>query len=202
MKTHRITDFSASCWLSHIICLIAALSAGGMASRSLAEDWGAYSLVPLSAQAMVLEAVGSGTDEGSIVSINKPAGTANQKWVITPKEDSFYSIKPSSNSSLALSVAKGETKNGAAIVLEKDGGQPWQLWSLMKHENGSYSLVPRHAPEKGLDDQGGKQTPGAKIDLWENTANDQHLHGWSGRWRAAPFPRRRRMPALLSMSRR
>ena len=41
--------------------------------------------------------------------------------------------------------------------------------------NGSYTLVPKHAPEKGLDDFGGNKTPGAKIDLWENKAGDQHL---------------------------
>ena len=92
-----------------------------------------------------------------------------------PKGDGFFWIKPSSNPSLALTVAKGETKNGTSIVLEKDNGQPWQLWSLTKHENGSYSLTPKHAPERGLDDNGGKQNPGAKIDLWSYNANDQHL---------------------------
>ena len=154
---------------------VAALSFSAENSRVLAEDWGAYSIVPVSAQAMVLEAMGAGNDEGAVVSINKPAGTANQKWVITPKGDNLFTIKPSSNSALVLSVAKGETKSGSSIVLEKDSGQPWQLWSLAKHENGSYSLTPKHAPGMGLDDLGGKQNPGAKIDLWQNTGNDQHL---------------------------
>ena len=154
---------------------IAALSIGAVTGYSFAEDWGAYSLVPVSAQAMVLEAVGAGTDEGTVVSIGKPAGSANQKWVITPKGSNLFSIKPASSPALVLAVAKGGTKNGALIVLEKDSSQPWQLWSLTKHENGSYSLTPSHAPGMGLDDFGGKQTPGAKIDLWPDTGSDQHL---------------------------
>ena len=132
-----------------------------------------YSIVPVSAQAMVLEATGEGA--GGVVSIGKPAGAANQKWLITPKGDNLFAIRPASNPGLALAVEKGGTKNGSVIVTELDGGQPSQLWSLTKRENGSYSLTPRHAPEMGLDDQGGKQAPGSKIDLWTNSPNDQHL---------------------------
>ncbi len=47
---------------------------------------------------------------------------------------------------------------------------------MKKNEDGSYSLTPRHSPEKGLDHLGGKQEPGAKIDLWTNTPGDRHLH--------------------------
>jgi enterochelin esterase-like enzyme/sugar lactone lactonase YvrE len=161
----------------NILPVIAALCAGGGGgtARSFAEDWGAYSIVPVSAQALVLEATGAGTDDGTVISIGKPAGSANQKWVIVPKGGNLFSIRPSSNSALALAVAKGATKPGSPIVLEKDTGEPWQMWSLTKHENGSYSLAPKHAPAMGLDDLGGKQTPGAKIDLWEDKGNDQHL---------------------------
>ena len=81
-----------------IVQLIVALSAGLAAGKSLAEDWGAYALVPVSAQALVLEAVGSGASEGTVVAIGKPAGTANQKWIITAKGDNFYSIRPSYSS--------------------------------------------------------------------------------------------------------
>jgi gluconolactonase len=161
--------------LNRIMRAAVALAIGSVACRSLAEDWGAYSIVPVSAQAMVLEAVDSGTTEGTVISIGKPAGAANQKWVITPKGDNLYSIKPSYSSTLVLAVAKGEAKNGSAVVLETDRGQPWQLWALTKRENGSYNLIPKHAPDKGLDDLAGKQTAGAKIDLWQNGPNDQHL---------------------------
>jgi enterochelin esterase-like enzyme/sugar lactone lactonase YvrE len=143
--------------------------------HSFAEDWGAYSIIPVSAPAMVLEAVGSGTTDGTIVSINKPAGTPNQKWVIAPKGANLFSIKPSYSSTLALSVAKAETNNGAQIVLETDSGQPSQLWMLNKQDNGNYSLTPKHAPGMGIDDNGGKQNPGTRIDLWTHNPNDQHL---------------------------
>ena len=154
---------------------VAALSIKVAQSGPVGEDWGAYSIVPVSAQALVLEAVGA-TAEGSVISINKPAGSPNQKWIIAPKGDNWFAIKPSSNSELVLAVAKGETHSGSAIVLEKDTGQPWQQWSLKKNENLSYTLTPRHAPGMGLDHLGGKQTPGARIDLWKNTGNDPHLH--------------------------
>ena len=144
------------------------------APKPEAETWGAYAIVPASAQAFVLEAVGAGT-EGSAISINKPLGTTNQKWIITPKGGKWFAIKPSSDTSLVLAVAKGETTMGSPMALEKDSGQPWQLWSINKQENGSYSLTPKHAPGMGLDHLGGKPNPGARIDLWKHIPKDTHL---------------------------
>ena len=141
----------------------------------LAEDWGAYAIVPVSAPAMVLETGGATPAEGTVVTIGKPAGSPNQKWVITPQDGQWVTIHPAASSALVIAVQKGGTKNGSAIVLEQESGQPWQRWTLTKHENGSYTLTPKHAPGMGLDDFGGKQTPGAQIDLWTNTGNDPHL---------------------------
>ena len=71
----------------------------------------------------VLEAVGSGTAEGTVVSIGKPAGTPNQKWVMTAKGNNLYAIKPSYSSTLVLAAAMGGTKIGTAIVLETEQRQ-------------------------------------------------------------------------------
>ncbi len=161
--------------LGRIICLVTAVGAGLPSRHAIAEDWGCYSVVPVSAPALVLESIDSGTTEGTVVSIGKPAAAANQKWVIVPNGDGVYSIRPSYSSALVLAVAKGGDKNGAAIVLETDREQTWQRWRLNKQDNGSYTLVPKHAPEKGLDDFGGNQQPGAQIDLWENKSGDPHL---------------------------
>jgi enterochelin esterase-like enzyme len=139
-----------------------------------AQDWGDYSIVPLGAPAMVLEAVESGTVDGTAVSINKPAGQANQKWKIVPKGDGFFAIKPFHSPNLALSAARGGRKNGTAIVLETDRADPWQLWAMTRHENDSYSIMPKHAPETGIDHNGGKPRPGTKIDLWAYRPKDQH----------------------------
>ena len=155
--------------------IIAALIAAVVAGNVRAEDWGAYSIVPASASSMVLEAVGSGTEEGTAVSIGKPAGAANQKWIITPRAGGFCSIRPSYSSTLVLAAEKGGIKHGTAIVLETDKGQPWQEWTLRKSENGAYNLVPRHSPDQGLDDNAGKQVAGAKLDLWPIRPGDQHL---------------------------
>ncbi|HEX4146284.1 MAG TPA: RICIN domain-containing protein [Pirellulales bacterium] len=156
-------------------CLFALVLAFLPAASIQAEDWGAYSIVPVGAPMMVLEAVESGTSGGTLVSINKPAGTANQKWLIVPKDDGFFAIKPSHSPTLALSAVRGGTKNGTALVLEADRGKSWQIWAMTRHDNGSYSLTPKHAPAMGIDDNGGKQQPGAKIDLWTYHPKDQHL---------------------------
>ena len=154
---------------------IAVLFAGFMTSPSSAEDWGAYALIPASAPALVLQANGSGTAEGTVVSIGKPAGTANQKWVVVPKGDDFFSIQPLYSSTLVLAAAKGGVDDGTPIVLEPDKKQPWQEWQIKKNENGTYCLIPKHAPAKGMDDLTGNQTPGTPQDLWKNSPGDQHL---------------------------
>ncbi len=140
-----------------------------------ADDWGAYALIPASAPKLVLEAVGSGTTEGTVISIGNPAGTPNQKWVISATGNNLYSIKPSYSLALVLAAAKGGNQLGTAIVLETDRGKPWQKWKLKKNDNGSYCLIPQHASEKGLDHLRGNPVPGAKIDLWANQAGDPHL---------------------------
>ncbi len=164
MHIHRLTPL-----------IIAFALAPVTTTRAAAEDWGVYTIVPVSAQTLVLEAVDAGRADGTLVSINKPAGGAHQKWIITPREEQFFTIAPAHHPSLVLAATKGDAKNGTAIVLEQDSGQPWQLWTLTKHENGSYSLTPKHASALGLDHNGGKPNPGATIDLWTCNANDQHL---------------------------
>jgi enterochelin esterase-like enzyme/sugar lactone lactonase YvrE len=46
---------------------------------------------------------------------------------------------------------------------------------LNKADSGNYVLSPKFAPQMGIDDNGGKQEPGSKIDLWIHNPNDQHL---------------------------
>ena len=181
MKNSHLLTTRRTRRVIHVIAILgtavwASLLPGGGTRPAFAEDWGAYALVPASAPTLVLEAVDSGTSEGTVVSIGKPAGSAHQKWVIVPKGNQLFVVKPLHAPALILTAAKGGTENGTAIVLESDKDEPWQQWSIKKNEQGMYSLVPRHAPEKGLDHLGGKPNPGAKIDLWTNNPGDQHLH--------------------------
>lgn len=141
-----------------------------------AEEWGAYYLVPSSAQGMRLEAVEGGTSNGTAVSINYPGEGAHQRWKISQKADGFCNVHPGHESSLVLAVEEGRSKVGARIILEKESGKDSQLWKIIRLENGAYSLTPKHAPSMGLDHFGGKQNPGAQIDLWTHTAGDVHLH--------------------------
>jgi len=141
-----------------------------------AQDWeGSFTIVPVSAPEMVLEAVDSGTTENTKVSIGAPSGKANQKWVISAKGDGFYTIKPFYSTTLVLAAAGGGTDSGTSIVLETESGKPWQLWAIKRNPEGTFGLLPKHAPGKGLDDFGGKSNAGAKQDLWEYRADDEHL---------------------------
>jgi len=151
-----------------IFSLLTVLFACLLTSPTFAEDWGAYALIPVSAPGMMLEAVGSGTTEGTIVSIGRPTGMANQKWIVTQKGNNLFSIRPAYSTTLVLAIEKGGKANGTQAVLETDKGEPWQLWALKKTENGTYNLIPSHAPGQGLDDFGGRQAPGSRQDLWDN----------------------------------
>ncbi len=145
-----------------------------LTTTALAEDWGAYQIVSVSAPEFVLEAVG-GTNEGDLVSINKPSNATNQKWIIQPKGDGYFWLMPSSQPTLTLTVAEAGKTNGTKVLLSKDNKSDSQLWSLTKQDNGSYAIEPKHAPGMGLDHFGGKKEVGAKVDLWQHKAGDQHL---------------------------
>jgi gluconolactonase len=168
--------------------LITLLTVLCSATVGIADDWGHYSIVPVSAPKLVLEAVDSGTSDGTVVSIGRPADTSNQKWIVQPNGDGLYVIRPSYSSTLVLAIDRGGERNGTQVVLETDSGKPWQLWTLNPQENGSYTLVPRHAPNQGLDHFGGKNVPGAKVDLWENRPGDRHLQWYIRPLAGSPVP--------------
>ena len=188
-----------SSWFSRLenraIVLVVAFMMAGIAVRpSTAEDWGSYAIIPASSPALVLEAVGSGTADGTVVSIGKPAGTANQKWVITPKGNDLYAVKPAHSSDLVLAAAKGGTEVGTAIVLETESGQPWQQWNLKKNEDGTYCLLPQarfrkgprsfwrqaeaRGPDRPVDECSGRSAPAL-----DHQAAGRHDHGGCGRSR-------------------
>jgi gluconolactonase len=158
-----------------IILSLAALFALSVSRAGAAEDWGAYALVPASAPSFVLEVVGSGTSDGTLVSIAPPRGTANQKWLFVPKVGNLFAIRPAYSTTLVLAAAQGGASNGTQAMLETDRNQPWQQWEIRQGDGGTYSLVAPHAPDKGLDHFGGVPKAGTRIDLWTNTPGDTHL---------------------------
>lgn len=145
-----------------------------LASITSAGDWGAYRIIPFSAQDFVLEVFGE-IQEGALVSLNKPTDGANQKWSIRSLGDGWNTVSPSSQPHLVLTVENAGIKNGTKVLLAKDSQSDEQLWSITKQENGSYALEPKHAPGKGLDHLGGKKEVGAQIDLWVHKPGDGHL---------------------------
>jgi gluconolactonase len=170
-RTSVVVNLQSERLLYFIVMLLAGLGT----SPAVAEDWGAYALIPASAPRLVLEAVGAGKTNGTVVSIGKPRETPNQKWIITASGKDHYSIRPSYSSKLVLAVSNGGEEDGTPIVLETESGKPWQLWALKKNSDGSYCLVPKHAATKGLDLFRGDATPGAQVDLWMNKPGDPHL---------------------------
>ncbi len=156
-----------------------------------AQDWGGpFTLVPVSAPEMALEAVAPGTAEGTVVSINSPTGADNQIWVVTRKE-SAYALAPASAPGLSLAARGGGTNNGTPVLLEADTGKPWQRWTIKANINGSFSLLSMHAPAKGLDDFGGGSKPGDRQDLWDCHAGDEHLQ-----WMLKPLAGAKRPPEI------
>ena len=150
---------------------MAALFAAG----ARAQDWsGPFTIIPLSAPETVLETVTPGNTDGNIVSIGKPTGTDNQVWIVQRK-DGAYAIAPKTNPKLVLAAKGGDTKNGTQMILEADASKFWQRWTITNHANGAMSLLAVHEPTKGLDDLGGHEEPGSKIDLWEYHPSDEHL---------------------------
>lgn len=139
-----------------------------------AEDWGTYQIVPVSAPEFVLEVLGLAT-EGGAVSINKPAGSPNQKWIIQPRGDGWHALSLASQPGLVLTVDGAGTTNGTKVLRAKDNKSDAQLWSLTEQDNGSYAIEPKHAPGMGLDHLGGKKEIGAKVDLWQHRKGDSHL---------------------------
>ncbi len=119
MQQTKLPVGSQSRWIP---ALLVVLLACVLTAPAFAEDWGAYALIPVSAPGMALEAVGSGTGESTVVSIGRPTGMANQKWVIGPKGNNLYSIRPAYSTTLVLAAAKGGRANGTAVVLETDKG--------------------------------------------------------------------------------
>ena len=61
------------------------------------------------------------------------------------------------------------------MVLEVDHALPSQRWALQKLDHGRYTLTPKHALGMGLDHLGGDLRVGARIDLWNQIPDDQHL---------------------------
>ena len=140
------------------------------------DQWsGTHLLSPVSAKHMVMEAIDSGTSEGTLVSIGIPTDAANHKWVFVSKGSDLYSIHPSYSSTLALSIAKGSKENGSQLLLLTYKGLDSQLWSIKKNSNSTLSIIPKHAPNKGIDDFYGNRKPGAKLDIWDWTDKDMHL---------------------------
>jgi len=162
------------------IVLATALTVG----RVEAEGWdGPFTIIPVSAPGMVLEAVAPGTSDGNAVSIGLPGGAPNQMWTLRSAGQDAYTIRPATSPTLVLAVTAGGTDNGTPVVLETDAGKPWQRWTVRANYNGSYSLLAQHAPGKGLDDFGGGSTPGARQDLWDYNPADEHLQ-----WVLKPLP--------------
>jgi sugar lactone lactonase YvrE/enterochelin esterase-like enzyme len=147
-----------------------------VALAARAQDWsGPFQLIPMSAPAMVLESVAPGNAAGAVVSINKPANTDNQIWIVARKEGDAYAFCNKANSQLVLTAKGGGANNGTQMVLEADADKLWQRWTITNLANGAVALLPTHVSDKGLDALGGRSESGAKIDLWSFHPHDEHL---------------------------
>ncbi len=154
------------------------------AGPARAQEWsGAFTIVPVSAPELVLEAVGAGSTPGTVVSIGLPAGAPHQQWRLVHRGGGWHQLRPAHSETLVMAAAAGRTANGTPIVLETASDAPWQLWAVKRNPDDSFSLIPKHAPGQGLDDFGGGKVPGARQDLWTCNPADEHLQ-----WLLQPLP--------------
>ena len=135
-------------------------------------DDGVYTIVPVSAPALVLS-----LNDGKV-----GLAAPGQRWMIESK-GGLYAIRPAQNVSLALAVAGGASASGTGVVVQADRGQPAERWSVITHGDGTYGLAPQCAPDSGLDDLGGNTTPAARIDIWQRWDGDPHTE-----WAITPAP--------------
>jgi enterochelin esterase-like enzyme/sugar lactone lactonase YvrE len=168
--------------LTSLLCSATVAAAFG-ATANAQDSNGLFTISPHGSPQMALEAVNSGSSDGTEVSLGTPAATPNQKWELLPKGNNYYVIRPSYSTTLALAVSGAGTDDGTPIILETESDKPTELWSIKKNDNGTLSFNPKFAPDKGLDDFGGDKAVGAKQDLWTFNPDDEHLQ-----WTLTPLP--------------
>ncbi|MDR3709964.1 MAG: RICIN domain-containing protein [Capsulimonadaceae bacterium] len=135
-------------------------------------DPGLYTLRPFAAQA-VLVAPDSPKD-GGVARIMPDAKSSAQEWSFAKRGD-FYAILLAADTTLALTVQDPKPSDGTRVILQQDKGLDSQLWQVLPAQNDSIALAPKCAPKSGLDDFGGKFTPGSAVDIWTLSLNDAHL---------------------------
>jgi len=131
---------------------------------------GLYSLSMAFNASLSLDALNSGTANGTAVTINTSSGAPNQLWLIMYKGNGLYDIHPSYNTNLSLTLLNGGTSWGTQVVLQQDQGANSQLWSLA-NSAGQYALVPACSTLSGstaIIDPGASTTPGTQLVLWQN----------------------------------
>ncbi len=143
---------------------------------------GQYTLTPISAPKLVLEARRPVAKEQPAIGLAAPGGTSNQAWTFTQRGDGFFSIHPSDQPSQILTVVEEQPKNGTRVELIPDKKVDSQSWLVTRDVIAStYVLIPVSAPNFALDDFAGNSTPQAVIDLWGYNPGDTHM-----RWTIEP----------------
>jgi enterochelin esterase-like enzyme/sugar lactone lactonase YvrE len=158
-----------------LFCVIVCLALLPELSAVAQNASGAFSLSPVNAPGLVLEAVGAGTSDGTVVSIGSPTGDAKQKWNFIARGNNAYVIRPSYSPNLVLAPRAAGTNNGTDLVLQTETDKPTQIWTIRANENGSFSFMPQYAPTKALDDLQGSQVAGARQDIWDFDPHDPHV---------------------------
>jgi len=139
---------------------------------------GNYRIQSYGSQTSFLDALGGGTQNGTVVDIWS-YNNVHQNWIFTYKGNGYYDINPSYDTALSLTDTGASATWGSKIILQQDQGLSSQLWAVCPVANnpGVYTLSPECALCDVLDVFGSNYANGQQPDMWQScfTPNQQWM---------------------------
>ncbi|MFC9931525.1 RICIN domain-containing protein [Streptomyces sp. NPDC127190] len=132
---------------------------------------GTYKIVSVRSGEL-LDAVGAGTSDGTLIDQWPANGATNQQWKLTLNSAGYYTIT-GVGSGKALDIPNVTTWPGTQLELWTSNGGANQQWVIAPSDNGNYTIESRSNGYL-LEVSGNSTTNGAAIDQWiTNGATNQ-----------------------------
>jgi hypothetical protein len=125
---------------------------------------GIYSISPLCAPEMKMDAEGVGLSDGTRANITASTGTADQAWIFTHMTNGYYKIQAAYAPFLCLDDNHKGQLDGNIVQIFQDNASSAQRWQLTAAGGGTFTLTPLAAPASRLDCPG--KTSGTELIIW------------------------------------
>lgn len=113
----------------------------------------------------VLDAIGQGTGDGTLIDLWDYNAGANQKWTITPTSNGAFTIT-GVQSGRVLDAQGASVADGTAIQLWDANGGPNQSWTISPTSNGYFAIIGAQSG-RTIDAKGQGTADGTGIELWD-----------------------------------